>query len=94
MNEFITSIGGFKVILGAALSIVAALLTLYLKSKDIFPFKPRQKVVVDNQKETEEKLDEAMDKDLASYLDMADSIIDDAKRLHKIKDGDKAKTDK
>ena len=94
MIEFITSIGGWKTILGAGLSIVAALLTLYLKSKQIFPFKPRMKKVLDEDKKFESKLDKARAKnDKKTYTLLANDVLDERERILRLKEND-SKTNK
>lgn len=88
--EWFTAIGGWKTIAGAVLSIAAALLTLYLKHKDIYPFKPRTKKVLDESEKFNEKIDNALNKSkYADYLNSSDDVLDERERLQQISESDK-----
>ena len=88
--EWFSAIGGWKTILGAGLSIVAALFTIYLKNKEIFPFKPRTKKVLDESEKYNEKIDDALNEGkYADYLNSSDDVLDERERLQQIEESNK-----
>jgi hypothetical protein len=91
--DWLNDIGGWKAIAGAGLTIIAILLSLYAKHKDIFPFKPRTKKVLDEEEKFERGLDGTLERgNYSDYLNRCDDVLDERERLLREKDSDKDKT--
>jgi len=87
--DIFQQIGGWKTIVGAALSIIAALLTLYLNHKKQWPFKPRSKKINELQDKFEGEIDDSLsNKKYVDYLNASDRVIDERERLRRENEND------
>lgn len=76
-------------IIGAVLSIAAALITYYLNKKKVWPFKEKSKIINDEQNKFENKIDASLaKKNYADYLDASDSVLDKRERLRRENEND------
>lgn len=66
----------------ALLVLAAAIIPYFLNKKKIWPFKPRLKKVLDEQKKFEGKLDDELENNkLVDYLNTSDDVVDERERL-------------